>query len=159
MKRINLLSLKPCLLFTTLAVLLCGCSKPANTYIIENETTLRVIVYGYAVRWSEEMHNPVLYSESIEIQPSSEYRIVRKTGENEEPQGIFEFVIGIDSVIISFNDEKFIRYTCNFFNDVRLCNDRRNILNYEKYYLEDCSGNDCSFTYSITEEDYQKAGL
>lgn len=104
--------------------------------------------------------NPV-YSESFEIQPDSEYIVFKGTGEDSEPQGIFQSADMIDSVVISLNDEKFIRYSCNYYESngelVRLCNNKPNIISYADYFEENCADHECTYTYTISEDDFNEA--
>jgi hypothetical protein len=145
---------------TILGLLLIGCRSFENSYIIKNETNKKITIYGYAVKWSEKTNYNPIYSESFEIESGSEYLVRKGTGENNEPQGIFQYAAEIDSVVISLNNEKFIRYSCNYYEAsgevVRLCNDKPNIINYYDYYEKDCSDNECIFTYTITEDDFNE---
>lgn len=141
-----------------LLLLFCGCRSYENSFIIKNQTNKKLTIYGYAVKRSEKMNINPIYSESFEIQPNSEYIVFKRTGEDDEPQGIFKWADEIDSVVISLNNEKFIRYSCNYYVEgdavLRVCNDKPNIINYFDYFYENCSDHECTYTYTIKEEDF-----
>jgi hypothetical protein len=151
--------MKRLILGTFLLLLLVGCRSHENSYIIKNETNKKITIYGYAVKWSKKLNYNPIYSESFEIQPGSEYLVLKMTGEDNEPQGIFQYADEIDSVVISLNNEKFIRYSCNYYESggevVRLCNDKPNII-FPEYYEEVCSDHECIYTYTITEDDFNE---
>ena len=148
------------LILGTFLLLLIGCRSYENSFIIKNETTKKITISGYAVKWSKDLNYNPIYSESFEIQPGSEYLVIKGTGEDNEPQGIFQLAAEIDSVVISLNNEKFIRYTCNYYiaggEVVRLCNDKPNMINFSEYYEEVCSDHECIYTYTITEDDFNE---
>ena len=148
------------LILYTFLLILIGCRSYENSYIIKNETSKIISINGYAVKWSKKMNYHPIYSESFEIQPGAEYMVLKGTGEDNEPQGIFQFAAEIDSVVISFNNEKFIRYACNYYEAagevVRLCNDKPNIINFSEYYEDACYDHECIYTYTITEDDFNE---
>jgi hypothetical protein len=133
-----------------------GCVTHENTYIIKNQTNKQITIYGYAVKWSAKVNLEPPYSETFDILPYSEYSVIKEFGEITQPQGIFQNADEVDSVVISFNDEKYIRYSCNYIDVNRLCNDKRNII-FNGYYDEQCSEHECTYTYTITEDDYNNA--
>jgi hypothetical protein len=63
-------------------VLFNGCTVYENTYIVKNQTNKKIIVNGYAVRWSAKNNIQPLYSETFSILPGSEYRVIKGIGED-----------------------------------------------------------------------------
>ncbi len=133
-----------------------GCKDYQDTYVVNNKTDKNIQIEGFAVKWSKLTNRSPIYNELIEIQPNSKYIIKKGKGESWEPHGIFK-VEDIDSVLIIFNNERLISYSCNSINGVNLCNDTRNILFYQKYYENNCGEHECTYIYTITDEDYDSA--
>ncbi len=150
MKSINIITV-------AIVILLSGCLKSYHdTYVVVNNTNKNVQIEGFTVKISKENNENFIYNEAIEIQPNSKYTILKGLGENSQPRGIFE-VDWIDSVNIIFNNQKIIKYKCddNYF----FCADKRNILGYNDYYEKSCGEHDCTYTYTITEADYESAEI
>lgn len=57
----------------------------------------------------------------------------------------------------SIINARIIKYRCNIAQGQNLCDDMRNILNYYKYYEQVKGEHESTFTYTITEEDYELA--
>jgi hypothetical protein len=136
-----------------------GCNKTYyNTYCIANNTDKNIKIEGFAINWSKEIGKWPIYSEVIYIKPNTTFSIQKGTGESWEPQGIFS-VEDIDSSNIVFDEKKIIKYKCNSFDGISLCNDKRNILNYQEYYDKKCGKHECTYTYMITDDDYESAEI
>lgn len=147
MKKLNVV-------FLALLFILSGCLKTYNdTYTVVNDTNKQVKINGFAVEASK---GGFLYNETINIAPNSKFTILKGLGENSQPRGIFQ-VNGIDSVIILFANTKIIKYKCNRKQGQGVCDDMRNILNYNKYYEQVEGEHEWTYTYTITEADYELA--
>jgi hypothetical protein len=142
--------------FTGLAFLLGSCLKSRDDiFKIVNATNKHLTIEAYR---SNNERNGYFFSEVIEISPYSEhksYKEVRKSN------GVFNSYF-VDSVIIKFNNEKFIAYKCNYVDthNIALCNDKRNIIKWNEYYdlyIQDDRKIRNIYTYTITEQDYQDA--
>ncbi len=143
-----------------LAIVLLGCLKTYNdTYVVINDTSKQVRIEAYVVE-SAKKYNEIPYLEEvIDIQPNSKFIIRKGKGEEYQPRGIFKFEI-IDSVNIIFSNQRIIRYKCNNVVDlVFICNDKRNIINYNEYYDRSCGKHECTHTYTITEADFESAEI
>ena len=140
-----------------LIILLSGCLKVYNdTYTVVNNTNKHIKIKGFAVELSKKNQWGILYNETIDIQPSSKFTILKGKGENSQPRGIF-LVNDIDSVNIIFDNTRIIKYRCNKSYGLGSCDDMRNILNFNKYYEQVKGEHESTFTYTITEEDYELA--
>jgi hypothetical protein len=145
------------IVFIFIVILLSGCGKTYyNTYHIINKTDKNIRIEGFALKWSQETNRVPIYSEVINIEPNAKFTIQKGIGESWEPQGIFSLE-DIDSSNIIFNEIRIIKYKCNNIEGVSLCNDIRNIINYQEYYNKNCGKHECTYTYTITEEDYESA--
>ena len=141
------------LILTCIALfaVLSGCLKVYdNTYTVVNNTSKQVKITGFDLKYKWG-----IYSETIDIHPNSKFTI-QKSNETRQPQGIF-VVEWIDSVNIIFDNARIIKYRCNIAQGQDLCDDKRNILNYYKYYEQVKGEHESTFTYTITEEDYELA--
>jgi len=128
-----------------------GCFKAYdNTYTVVNNTSKQVKIIGFDLKYKWG-----IYSETIDIQPNSKF-IIQKNNETRQPQGIF-VVEWIDSVNIIFDNKRIIKYRCNSVQGQDLCDDMRNILNYYKYYEQVKGEHESTYTYTITEADYESA--
>ena len=149
MKKTNIIAL-----LLTLFVL-CSCGKEYyDTYKIKNSTNHLISIEGFATKWSIEEDNK--YKEIITINSDSFYSVDKSVGETWQTPGIFKLGI-IDSVNIIFDNTRIIKYVCNKEDGYKLCNDQRNIINYQEYYVKNCGEHECTYTYTITEEDYESA--
>ncbi len=86
---------------------------------------------------------------------------LKGSGYHGEYQGVF--TMGVDSVVINFNNERNIIQSCAL-EDGAGCNFDRNIMNSgnEQDFIKRKRGKESghqqySFTYTITEEDYNNA--
>ena len=122
-----------------------------DTYTVTNNTSKQLKIRGYNVKYEGG-----LYTEMIEIQPNSKFSVGKGKGEEYQAPGIFSSG-GIDSVCIIFDNARIIKYRCNIAQGQNLCDDMRNILNYYKYYEQVKGEHESTFTYTITEEDYELA--
>jgi hypothetical protein len=150
---------KRSLIFTGLAILFWGCSVDYEyeVFMVKNETDKHLTIEAYL------FHDHIL-DEIITVLPYSNYE-TRKTLKYKYLPGLFQAGVFIDSVVIKFNNEKYLPYRCNrpidtTLRDIILCNDKRNIINYEDYYK--VTGSDdkkviCVRYYTITEQDYLDA--
>jgi hypothetical protein len=148
---------KQVLLIIVIIIFMNSCRKEYyDTFSVENKTDKKVIIEGYTVKWSNSINRETIYKETIEIQPNSLYSVKKGNGESWQPKGIFETASMIDSVNIIFNNQRIILYSCSEI-DYLLCNDKKNILNYQEYYDKQCGEHSCTYVYSITNEDYDTA--
>lgn len=135
-----------------LATILTGCNKVYNdTYIVINNTSKQVKIKGFNLKY-----DGVPYNEIIDIQSNSKFTVGKGKGEEYQSPGIFSSG-GIDSVCIIFANKKIIKYRCNTTQGQTLCDDVRNILNYNKYYEQVKGEHESTYTYTITEADYESA--
>lgn len=147
---------------TTLLILLhiAGCEITDidyDTYTIKNETDYNVTILAYDKYYysGEQIHKvdtPYL-SDSIVIPNHDKYLIKKRTGEDNDPRGHFKNA-GVDSVIISFENQKRLIYVCPY----TYCDEPRNIIVYRLSSTKTCEKNrGCDYTYTITQEDYENA--
>lgn len=133
-----------------------------HTYVIKNQTSHRIEIKGYdRVEYIGVINDTVKYtSEIINIEPNSEYRNIQEAGYHSENQGIFD-TWGIDSITIVFDSKKIITYACNQ-PDGTVCPDKYNLMNRDCNYTKRKTGrasrrNEYTYTYTITEDDYDFA--
>jgi len=139
-------------------------------YIVENKTDHVIRIEGYdrfdfatseggiKMELNENDLSPV---DIIDIDPHSKYSVTKGKGFHADPQGPFS-VREIDSVNIIFNNQKILVLYCNDRSSLRDCELERNIMDFEREYERKKIGrssgqNEYSFTYNITEEDYNNA--
>lgn len=148
-----------------------GCEKIYYyEYVIKNETNNYIKIVGYdrfefiytqnetIIKRNSDL---LLESESISIDPHSQYSVIKTRGFHAEPEGIFSD-IHIDSVNIIFNNNRILTQFCDSYPSLRTCNVKRNIMGYDSEYKREKVGRssrekEYRFTYTITEEDYNNA--
>jgi hypothetical protein len=154
----------------TLLLTMVSCEKVYyHQYVVQNKTDYSIRIEGYHrfdIGYSKDgrikTRNENLLStvEIIDIKPNSEYAVFKGLGFHAEPQGIFSNA-DIDSVNIIFNTQKILVQYCNE-ESLRGCDIERNIMGIESEYVRRKIGRssgeiEYSFTYTITETDYNNA--
>ena len=129
-----------------LIFIISSCSKSTSYFVfVENNTKYNVQIIGF--------YNAVKI-DAILIEPYDVYfdRLIYY----EEPILLFERYHKIDSVNIVFDSNKVIVQSCDL-DELRFCsNIEQNILDFDLSYEYDKKDNN-SYTYVITDEDYERA--
>jgi len=132
----------------------CGfsCVQRYDTYVIKNQTKHKIEINAFWTAGKTANNKPV-FIEAILINPLEYYEVKKGIGERIEDGGVFENRT-TDSINMIFDSKRIVKYSCLSGN---LCTDQRNILNYDEYYDRDCKRVECTYTYTINEEDYENA--
>ncbi len=138
---------------------LLGCGKDYyNTFLISNNTNYQIQIKGFDRKTLDHINSP-MHSETITIQPNSKFSVQKKkNGEDRQFGGIF-LSMNIDSVIIIFDSKKIVKYACASEHGGVFCKDKRNILNFQEYYKKECGKNECTYSYTISDTDYDSAEI
>ena len=135
-----------------------------NSYTIKNETEHTVNIMAYDKYYNNGVdpvaveRELVKFSDNITIEPYDKYYVEKGTGEDPDPQGVFTRGENVDSVIITFNNNRKITYVCNKLWAYS-CNEERSIINWHLYEFENVENRGIDYTYTLTEEDYNNAEL
>ena len=156
--------MKQILKILTIMVLFTACNKDTekdytNIFRIENESAYSIDILAYD-NYTFESETEYSYSPSKVTEYSIDAFSFTQFEDTREGGGTESFMGNprIDSVVIIFNNEKTLRYSCK--QRYLTCQDERNILNVLKFHTKDCpSDNKCVYTYTITQVDYDKAEL
>ncbi len=127
-----------------------------NQYVLQNETSHSIKIQAY-------YRLDILYlekSERIFILPHGSYTVDKQAGYHSEPLGVFNRW-EIDSISIVFDEEKLLVQYCDS-GPLSFCKLERNLMDFDAEYdtkkIGRSSGKDeCRFTYTFTENDYEKA--
>ena len=151
--------MKKILIITLIPVFfLCACEKSwYHEYIIINDTYVEVKVYTY-----DTDVKPVFISDIIIIKAKSQYSVLKENGIDLDYQGVFTNG-EVDSVVISFNNERYIIQSCALGYGEG-CKFDRNIMDFnnKQDFIKSIRGKssgqtEYQYTYTITEEDYNNA--
>lgn len=122
-----------------------------DIYRIENNTNLDVEINAF------ETQSSPFHSDYIEIKSGQVYEVSSSFGEGGSDRKVFD-LYNPDSVVIRFEDDKYIIQKCRIIDSVNSCYTQRNLLNYHDYYAQTTlDGKDDGrylYVYSITKDDY-----
>ena len=150
--------LKPLIIF----LLLVQCQPKGSTeYVIVNATAYDVKIKGFERISHFEDGNPIykeeLFAENIHIPANSQFSSTYFHASGTYQSGAFKRQ-NVDSVCIVFNQEKIIEQFCEQPLEFGSCSIVRNIMDFGKQYIfEQIKKDDGRYTYTITDEDYERA--
>lgn len=164
--------MKNLFLFTTIVIFLssCGLNSWHDTYKVINNSSHDITIESYYISYyligddgyrikTDTLNN--IFSEIIELMAGESYSVDKGKGDNYDPGTILE--VGIDSICISFNNEKFISFACDDESDRYCIKGKYNLTSksaYQRVAMEEewfvrYSGTE--FTFEFTDADYENA--
>ena len=125
-----------------------------DVYKVENNTKLSVNIEAHYLNYQVNL------VDSFSINAGDYYQTEKTYGEGGQESGVFRFG-DPDSVIIKFEDNRYIIQKCDYYNSLNPCDIEKNLINYYDYYerieLDGKKDGRYLYVYSITEDDYNES--